>query len=69
MLFRQARIRDAIPYFEKAARLQNSDFTNPLMLMTCYTAIHDEEGSRRAANSRSSGWNAPLPMTRRSEQR
>lgn len=49
MLFRQARIRDAIPYFEKAARLQNSDFTNPLMLMTCYTAIHDEEGARRAA--------------------
>jgi adenylate cyclase len=49
MLFRQTRIRDAVPYFEKAAGLLNSDFTNPLMLMTCYTAIHDEEGSRRAA--------------------
>ena len=49
MLFRQARIRDAIPYFERAAGLQNSDFTNPLMLMTCYTAVHDEDGSRRAA--------------------
>ncbi len=49
MLFRQGRIREAIPYFEKAAGLLNSDFTNPLMLMTCYTAIHDEEGARRAA--------------------
>lgn len=49
MLFRQSRIREAIPYFEKAAGLQNSDFTNPIMLMTCYTAVHDEEGARRAA--------------------
>ncbi len=49
MLFRQARIRDAIPYFEKAAGLQNSDYTNPLMLMTCYTAIHEGEDSKRAA--------------------
>ena len=34
---------------KRLSGLQNSDFTNPLMLMTCYTAIHDEEGSRRAA--------------------
>ena len=32
MLFRHARIQEAIPYFEKAASLMETDWHNPLML-------------------------------------
>ena len=39
LIFRQGRIGDAIPYFEKAAALMESDWHNPSMLMTCYDAI------------------------------
>jgi adenylate cyclase len=49
MVFRQGRIAESIPYFEKAAALVNSDYYNPAMLMTCYQAIGDEEGLKRAA--------------------
>jgi adenylate cyclase len=49
MLFRQGRVHEAIPYFERSMGLLNTDFTNPIMLMTCYTAINDEEGAKRAA--------------------
>ena len=36
MLFRHGHIREAIPFFEKAASLMESDWHNPLMLVTCY---------------------------------
>ena len=49
MVFRQGRIAELIPYFEKAAALVNSDYYNPAMLMTCYQAIGDDEGLKRAA--------------------
>jgi adenylate cyclase len=49
MVFRQGRIAESIPYFEKAAALVNSDYYNPAMLMTCYQAIGDDEGLKRAA--------------------
>jgi adenylate cyclase len=49
MLFRQGRVEESIPYFEKAASLVSSDYYNPAMLMTCYTAIGDKEGAKRAA--------------------
>ena len=49
MLFRQGRVAESIPYFEKAASLVSSDYYNPAMLMTCYMAIGDKEASKRAA--------------------
>ena len=49
MFFRHGHIREAIPYFEKAASLMDSDYANPGMLMSCYNAIGDREGVRRAA--------------------
>ena len=49
MVFRQGRIAESIPYFERAASLVNSDYYNPAMLMTCYEAVGDTEGRKRAA--------------------
>lgn len=49
MVFREGRIAEALPYFEKAAALVSSDYYNPVMLMTCYIALGDEEASKRAA--------------------
>ena len=49
MLFRQGRIAESVVYFEKAAALVTSDYYNPAMLMTCYTAMGDVEAAKRAA--------------------
>ena len=49
MMFRQGRIREAVPFFEKAASLMDTDYHNPGMLMTCYQALADEENVRRIA--------------------
>jgi len=49
MLFRQGRVEESIPYFEKAASLVSSDYYNPAMLMTCYMAMGDKEATKRAA--------------------
>ncbi|HZG46329.1 MAG TPA: TIR domain-containing protein [Allosphingosinicella sp.] len=49
LTFRQGRIKDAIPYFEKAAALMDTDYHDAGMLITCYGGIGDEEGKRRAA--------------------
>ncbi|MGI8611388.1 MAG: TIR domain-containing protein [Sphingomicrobium sp.] len=49
MLFRQGRVEESIPYFEKAASLVTTDYYNPAMLMTCYMAIGDSEAAKRAA--------------------
>jgi len=42
-------MREAIPYFEKAASLMDTDYHSTGMLQTCYAAIGDEEGVRRSA--------------------
>ena len=47
--FTQRRNAEAIRYYEKAAELMATDFSSVAMLMTCYTAIGDLEGARRAA--------------------
>jgi len=47
--FRQARLKDAIGYYEKASTLSETDFKCPGMLITCYTAVDDRQGARRAA--------------------
>jgi adenylate cyclase len=49
MHFRAGRIREAVPYFEKAAALIETDWHNPSMLMTCYHALGDDENLKRAA--------------------
>ena len=49
MLFRDGRIAESIPYFEKAATLVASDYYNPAMLMTCYLETGDAEARNRAA--------------------
>jgi adenylate cyclase len=49
LLFRQRRITDAIPYFEKAAAVMESDWHNASMLVTCYRETGDEDQLRRVA--------------------
>jgi adenylate cyclase len=49
LLFRQGRIGDAIPYFEKAAKLVESDWNNAAMLVTCYRETGDLDQRHRAA--------------------
>ena len=47
--FRLGNLAEAIPYFEKAASLMESDYHDTMMLVTCYQALNDPEGVRRAA--------------------
>ena len=49
MLFRHGHVRDAIPYFEKAGSLNDTDWHNPLMLVTCYEATGDQTQLLRVA--------------------
>jgi adenylate cyclase len=49
MLFRHDRISEAIPFFEKAASMMDSDWSNPMMLITCYDAAGNQERMRGAA--------------------
>ncbi|MEP6982656.1 MAG: TIR domain-containing protein [Sphingomicrobium sp.] len=49
MLFRHSHVREAIPYFEKAASLMDADWHNPMMLLTCYDAIGDKAQVLNAA--------------------
>ena len=51
MNFRSGRIKEAAPYFEKAAALMETDWHNPSMLMTCYKALGDDENYRRVART------------------
>ncbi|MHB8528039.1 MAG: TIR domain-containing protein [Caulobacteraceae bacterium] len=47
--FKQGRVEDAARYYERAAALMESDFGCHGMLITCYSALGDVEGARRAA--------------------
>jgi adenylate cyclase len=49
MLFRHGHLREAIPFFEKASSLMDSDWHNPAMLITCYKSLGDESQARKAA--------------------
>jgi len=51
LTFRQGSIRDAIPFFEKAGALMQTDWHNPSMLITCYQATGDADLLRRAAQT------------------
>jgi adenylate cyclase len=47
--FRQKRIKEAATYWEKALTLDEGDIGSAGMLITCYTALGDQEGVRQAA--------------------
>jgi adenylate cyclase len=47
--FRQKRLKDAIRYFEKAVALEEMDFASAGLLITCYTALGDNDAAKRAA--------------------
>jgi adenylate cyclase len=51
MLFRHGKIREAIPYFEKASSQMDTDWHNPLMLCTCYKATGEKDLLRKAAKT------------------
>jgi adenylate cyclase len=51
MLFRHSHILEAIPFFEKAASLMDTDWNSPMMLVTCYSATGDEAKMREAART------------------
>jgi adenylate cyclase len=47
--YQMRRFDAAIPYYEKAATLMETDYLAAGMLASCYKAIGDVEGARRAA--------------------
>jgi adenylate cyclase len=49
MLFRHGHVPDAIPFFEKAVALMESDYHNALMLLTCYASLDSEPRIQAAA--------------------
>jgi adenylate cyclase len=49
LCLRERRFADAIGYYEKAAELMESSVGSAGMLLTCYQAVGDEGGARRAA--------------------
>ena len=49
LLSRSGKMREAIPYYEKAASLMEGDYHSAGMLQTCYGAVGDDDGVRRAA--------------------
>ena len=65
MLFRHGHIREAIPFFEKAASLMDSDWHSPMMLVTCYRGHGDEaKTARSGADSAREQPNARSARTR-----
>ncbi|HEX3423377.1 MAG TPA: TIR domain-containing protein [Sphingomicrobium sp.] len=49
MLFRHNHLSESIPFFEKAASLMDTDWHNPLMLVTCYRSTGDKVHLRASA--------------------
>ena len=48
-LFRRGEFRAAIPHFEKAAQLIETDYHSTCLLVTCFNGTGDEAGARRAS--------------------
>jgi adenylate cyclase len=49
MLFRHDHLDQAIPYFEKAVSIMETDWHNSLLLTTCYQSLDDQKQLRRVA--------------------
>jgi adenylate cyclase len=47
--YRRGRLEDALGYFGKAMRLIETDVSSACMLLSCYTALGDAEGTQRTA--------------------
>ncbi|HUN45968.1 MAG TPA: hypothetical protein VMU85_05590, partial [Stellaceae bacterium] len=47
--YRQRRLAEAIPQFEKAVALIETDIRTPPMLLSCYVVLGDRENARRIA--------------------
>ena len=47
--YHQGRLAQAAPYFEKAIALTMADTGTPMLLISCYTALGDQENARRIA--------------------
>ncbi len=47
--YNQGRLAEAVPYYEKATALIETDTGAPKMLISCYTALGDGENTRRVA--------------------
>lgn len=45
--YNQGRLAEAIPFFEQATALTETDTGSPMMLISCYTALGDSENARR----------------------
>ena len=51
LLYRSGQMREAIPFFEKAASLMENDYHSTGMLQTCYAAIGSDKELRVAAQT------------------
>jgi adenylate cyclase len=49
MLFRHGHVREAVPFFEKAGALVDSDWHNPMMAVGCYRSIGQDDTARAKA--------------------
>jgi len=49
LTFRQGRYAEAIPFFEKATALMDSDYHDPILLITCYAALGKTDDVERVA--------------------
>jgi adenylate cyclase len=49
LYYQLKKFSDAVHYFERAVALMDTDITTVAMLISCYTALGDAEGTRRAA--------------------
>jgi adenylate cyclase len=49
LFFRQGRTADAIPFFDRAIQLSETDYSNANMLLCCYAGVGDKVGEQRAA--------------------
>ncbi|HZK99005.1 MAG TPA: hypothetical protein VFC47_03810, partial [Caulobacteraceae bacterium] len=47
--YNQGRLAEAVPYYEKATALIETELKAPFMLVSCYTALGDGENTRRIA--------------------
>jgi len=47
--YRQGRLAEAVPHYEKAVALDETSLGPPSMLVSCYTALGDGENTRRVA--------------------
>jgi adenylate cyclase len=48
-MYRKSRFAEAAPFLEKATEVMEADYGTPGLLVSCYTALGDQENARRAA--------------------